>query len=122
MSQEFILSGRLARDPDIRSTLAGSPVANLRVLQTRGYRKGEDWVEEVEGFDLVTFNEKLITRVIQPFFSKGKRLRIRGRLQTRSWEDQNKVTRYSTEVVIDDLRLLERPAQMTRSSTDTQAA
>ena len=122
MSQEFILSGRLARDPDIRSTLAGTPVANLRVLQTRGYRKGEDWVEEVEGFDLVTFNEKLITRVIQPFCSKGKRLHIRGRLQTRSWEDQNKVTRYSTEVVIDDLRLLERPAPMTRSSTDQDAA
>ena len=122
MSQEFILSGRLTRDPDIRSTLAGSPVANLRVLQTRGYRKGEDWVEEVEGFDLVTFNEKLITRVIQPFCSKGKRLRIRGRLQTSSWEDQNQVTRYSTEVVIDDLRLLERPAPMTRSSTDQDAA
>lgn len=122
MSQEFILSGRLARAPDIRSTLAGTPVANLRVLQTRGYRKGEDWVEEVEGFDLVTFNEKLITRVIQPFCSRGKRLRIRGRLQTRSWEDQNKVTRYSTEVVIDDLRLLERPAQMASSSIDLDAA
>ena len=43
MSQEFILSGRLARDPDIRSTLAGTPVANLRVLQTRGYCKKAIW-------------------------------------------------------------------------------
>ena len=84
MSQEFILSGRLARDPEIRSTLAGQPVANLRLLQTRGYRKGDNWVEAVEGFDLVTFNEALITRVIQPYCTKGKRLRIRGRLQTRS--------------------------------------
>jgi single-strand DNA-binding protein len=115
MSQEFILSGRLARDPEIRSTLAGQPVANLRLLQTRGYRKGDNWVEAVEGFDLVTFNEALITRVIQPYCTRGKRLRIRGRLQTRSWEDQNKVVRYSTEVVIDDLRLLERPAQMSAS-------
>ncbi|MEO1017950.1 MAG: single-stranded DNA-binding protein [Pseudomonadota bacterium] len=120
MSQEFIISGRLARDPEIRSTMAGQFVANMRVLQSRGYRKGEDWVETVEGFDLVTFNQNLISRVIEPYCSKGKRLRIRGRLQTRNWEDQNGVKRYSTEVVIDDLRLLERPAQM--SAADAAAA
>ena len=109
MSQEFIISGRLARDPDIRRTMTGQPVANMRLLQTRSYRKGEDWIEEVEGFDLVTFSEPLINKVIEPYCAKGKRLRIRGRLQTRSWQDQNGVTRFSTEVVIDDLRLLERP-------------
>lgn len=120
MSQEFIISGRLARDPEIRHTMAGQPVANMRLLQSRGYRKGEDWVEQVEGFDLVTFSAPLINKVIEPYCAKGKRLRIRGRLQTRSWQDQNEVTRYSTEVVIEDLRLLERP--QTEAETTSAAA
>lgn len=117
MSQEFIISGRLARDPEIRMTTASQPVANMRLLQSRGYRKGEDWIEVVEGFDLVTFGAPLINKVIEPYCAKGKRLRVRGRLQTRSWQDQNGLTRYSTEVVIDDLRLLERPQAAVQSAS-----
>ena len=111
MSQRFIASGRLARTPEIRETASGQPVANLRLLQTRGYKKGEQMVEVTEGFDCVTFDDRLITAVIDPWCVKGQRVRIEGRFQTRVYEDEQGVTRYRDEVLLTGLRLLDRATE-----------
>jgi single-strand DNA-binding protein len=98
---KVILVGNLGKDPEIRRTQDGRPVANLRVATTESWRdktSGERR-EKTEWHSVVIFNEGLC-RVAEQYLKKGAKVYIEGQLQTRKWQGQDGQDRYSTEVVL----------------------
>ena len=98
---KVILVGNLGRDPEIRRTQDGRPIANLRIATSESWRdkaSGERR-EKTEWHTVVIFNENL-AKVAEQYLRKGSKVYIEGQLQTRKWQDQQGQDRYSTEVVL----------------------
>ncbi len=98
---KVILIGNLGKDPEIRRTQDGRPIANLRVATTETWRdkaSGERR-EKTEWHSVVIFNEGLC-KVAEQYLKKGAKVYIEGALQTRKWQGQDGQDRYSTEVVL----------------------
>ena len=98
---KVILVGNLGRDPEIRRTQDGRPIANLRIATTETWRDkatGERR-EKTEWHTVVIFNEGLC-RVAEQYLKKGAKVYVEGQLQTRKWQGQDGQDRYSTEVVL----------------------
>ncbi len=98
---KVILIGNLGKDPEIRRTNDGRPIANLRVATTDSWRDkatGEKR-EKTEWHSVVIFNENLC-KVAEQYLRKGAKVYIEGQLQTRKWQGQDGQDRYSTEVVL----------------------
>ncbi len=98
---KVILVGNLGKDPEIRRTQDGRPIANLRIATSESWRdknSGEKR-EKTEWHSVVIFNENLC-KVVEQYLKKGAKVYIEGALQTRKWQDQSGAERYSTEVVL----------------------
>jgi len=98
---KVILIGNLGKDPEIRRTQDGRPIANLRIATSESWRDkatGERR-EKTEWHSVVIFNENLC-RVVEQYLKKGSKIFVEGQLQTRKWQDQSGQDRYSTEVVL----------------------
>jgi single-strand DNA-binding protein len=98
---KVILVGNLGKDPEIRRTQDGRPIANLSVATSDSWRDkatGER-KEKTEWHRVVIFNEGLC-KIAEQYLKKGAKVYIEGQLQTRKWTDQAGVEKYSTEVVL----------------------
>ena len=98
---KVILVGNLGKDPEIRRTQDGRPIANLSVATSESWRDkatGER-KEKTEWHRVVIFNEGLC-KIAEQYLKKGTKVYIEGQLQTRKWTDQSGVEKYSTEVVL----------------------
>ena len=98
---KVILVGNLGKDPEIRRTQDGRPIANLSIATSETWRdKGTgERKEKTELHRVVIFNEGLC-KVAEQYLKKGAKVYIEGALQTRKWTDQSGVEKYSTEVVL----------------------
>jgi single-strand DNA-binding protein len=98
---KVILIGNLGKDPEIRRTQDGRPIANLRIATSESWRDkatGERR-EKTEWHSVVIFNENLC-KIAEQYLKKGAKVFIEGALQTRKWQGQDGQDRYSTEVVL----------------------
>jgi len=98
---KVILVGNLGKDPEIRRTQDGRPIANLSIATSETWRDkatGER-KEKTEWHRVVIFSEPLC-KVVEQYLKKGAKVYIEGALQTRKWTDQQGVEKYSTEVVL----------------------
>ena len=98
---KVILVGNLGKDPEIRRTQDGRPIANLSVATSETWRDkatGER-KEKTEWHRVVIFNEGL-AKVAEQYLKKGAKVYVEGSLQTRKWTDQSGVEKYWTEVVL----------------------
>jgi single-strand DNA-binding protein len=98
---KVILVGNLGKDPEIRRTQDGRPIANLSVATSESWRDkatGER-KEKTEWHRVVIFNEGLC-KVAEQYLKKGAKVYLEGALQTRKWTDASGVEKYSTEVVL----------------------
>ena len=98
---KVILIGNLGKDPEIRRTQDGRPIANLRIATSDSWRDkttGEKR-EKTEWHSVVIFNENLC-KIAEQYLKKGSKVFIEGALQTRKWQGQDGQDRYSTEVVL----------------------
>ena len=98
---KVILIGNLGKDPEIRRTQDGRPIANLTVATSETWRDKNtgERKEKTEWHRVVIFNEGLC-KVVEQYVKKGAKVYIEGALQTRKWTDQSGVEKYSTEVVL----------------------
>src|ERR1700750_164845 len=98
---KVILVGNLGKDPEIRRTQDGRPIANLSIATSETWRdKGTgERKEKTEWHRVVIFNEGLC-KVAEQYLKKGAKVYIEGALQTRKWTDQAGVEKYSTEIVL----------------------
>lgn len=98
---KVILVGNLGKDPEIRRTQDGRPIAHLSVATSDTWRDkttGERR-EKTEWHRVVIFNEGLC-RIAEQFLKKGAKVYLEGSLQTRKWQDQSGQDKYTTEVVL----------------------
>lgn len=98
---KVILVGNLGKDPEIRRTQDGRPIANLSIATSETWRdKGTgERKEKTEWHRVVIFNEGLC-KVAEQYLKKGAKVYIEGQLQTRKWTDKDGIEKYSTEVVL----------------------
>ncbi len=108
MVNKVILVGNLGRDPEIRSTTSGTPVANLSIATNRKWKDRDgNRQEQTEWHRVVVFGRQ--AEVAGQYLSRGRQIYLEGRLQTRSWEDrQTGETKYSTEIVCENFQMLGR--------------
>ncbi|SDM13164.1 single-strand binding protein [Modicisalibacter muralis] len=104
---KVILIGNLGQDPDVRFMPSGNPVANLRIATTDSWtdKQSGQRQERTEWHSVVLFNK--LAEIAQQYVKKGSRIYIEGRLQTRKWQGQDGQDRYSTEIVANDMQMLD---------------
>src|SRR5918992_494564 len=95
-----MLTGRLTRDPEMRSLVSGKTVTQFGVA-TNEYRGG---AEKSEYHNVVTWDR--LAEICGQFLAKGQLVAIEGRLQTRQWEDDKKIRHWKTEVVASSVEML----------------
>jgi single-strand DNA-binding protein len=110
-----MLIGRLGRDPELRYTAGGQPYVRFSIATDDSWtdRNGERQ-ERTEWHNIVGWRK--LAEICNQYLSKGRLVYIEGRLQTRQWEDQSGNKRYSTEVVMNDMQMLESRAAASESS------
>ncbi len=108
MINKVILIGNLGRDPEIRSTAAGMPIANLSLATNRKWKDRDgNPQEQTERHRVVLFGRQ--AEAAGQYSTRGRQTDLEGRRQTRSWEDrQTGETKYSTEVVCENFQMLGR--------------
>lgn len=96
-----IIVGNLGKDPEVRRTQDGKPIATLSIATSESWRDkatGER-KEKTEWHRVVIFNEGL-AKVAEQYLKKGAKVYIEGAIQTRKWTDQSGVDKYTTEIVL----------------------
>ena len=88
---KVLLIGRLGQNPEIRYTAEGTAVSNMSLATNHSVKQGDQWVEQVEWHRIVAWGKT--AENCGEYLSKGSHIFISGRLQTRSWEDQDGVKR-----------------------------
>ncbi len=107
MLNKVMIIGYLGRDPELRYTQTGSPVATLNIATDESYtdRDGNK-VERTEWHRVVVFQRA--AENCSQYLSKGSLVFVEGKLQTRKWQDQQGQDRYSTEIKADRVQFLDR--------------
>jgi single-strand DNA-binding protein len=103
---KVILVGNLGKDPEVKYTPSGTPVAKFSLATNEQFKdRGGEWQERTEWHDIVAWQR--LAEIVGEYVSKGSRVYIEGKLQTSSWEDrQSGERKYRTEIVARDLVLL----------------
>lgn len=104
---KVILIGNLGQDPEVRFTPSGTAVANLSLATSDTWmdKQTGQRQERTEWHRIVLFNKT--AEIAQQYLKKGSKVYIEGRLQTRKWQDQNGQDKFSTEVVANDMQMLD---------------
>lgn len=119
MAKDFnqaIVMGNLTRDPELRTTPNGQSVASFSVatnrswLDTNGEKK-----DAVEYHDIVAWGK--LAELVSNYLSKGRKVLVVGRLQTRSWDSQDGSKRQKTEIVATDINFVDK---MGEANLDTE--
>jgi single-strand DNA-binding protein len=103
---KVILVGNVGKDPEIKFAANGNAVASFSLATTdRTKDPGGNWTDRTEWHNLVAFQRT--AEIVRDYVKKGSKLYVEGRIQTRSWDDQQSgQKRYRTEIVVNDLVLL----------------
>ncbi len=115
-----MLIGNLTRDPELRYTPTGAAVCTIGIATNRYWttESGEK-KEEVEYHRVVAWNK--LAELCSQLLSKGRKIYIEGRLQTRTWQSQDGNQRSSTEIIIEDMILLDSKRPITSGEEDLPA-
>lgn len=99
--------GNLTRDPEVRQTTSGQSVCTFGVATNRSWTDASGAKQEATEFHNVVAWGKL-AEICGQYLAKGRKVYIEGRLQTREWEGQDSVKRYRTEIVTENMIILDR--------------
>ena len=103
---KVILIGNLGSDPEVRYTPNGAPVANFSLATNESWNdKDGQRQERTEWHRLVLWSK--LAEIAGQYLKKGNKIYVEGRLQTRSWDDQSGQKRYMTEIVVNDMQMLD---------------
>ena len=101
---KVIVLGHLGKDAETNFTQSGVAVTKFSVATSRRWKdsQSDEWKEETDWHNVVLWRSENLAN----YLTKGKQVYVEGRLQTRSYEDRDKVKRYVTEIVADEVILL----------------
>jgi single-strand DNA-binding protein len=116
---KVILIGNLGRDPELRYTPSGTPVANFSIATSERWKNADGELQEhTEWHNIVAWRR--LAEIAGEYLHKGSRIYIEGKIRSRSWEGQDGQKRFRSEVVVDNLMLLdarsEQPGQQVGDS------
>lgn len=101
---KVILIGNVGKDPEIKVLDNGVRVANFPLATTEIYKKDGNRFEQTEWHNIVLWRG--LAEVSEKIVRKGALVYIEGKLRSRTWEDKDKIKRYSVEIVADTLTVL----------------
>lgn len=108
---KVLLIGNLTRDPELRSTPSGQSVANFSIATNRVWKDPQsgERKEATEFHNIVMWRR--LAEIAGQYLRKGSKIFLEGRLQTRSWQDQSGTKKYMTEIVAENMQMLDRKPQ-----------
>ena len=112
---KVMLIGRLTKDPELRSTTGGIPVASFSIAVNRNY-KNKEGIVEADFFNVTVWRKQ--AENVSKYCFKGSQVCVEGRLQNRTYEAQDGTKRYITDVIADNIEFLGKPAS-SNVSNDT---
>jgi single-strand DNA-binding protein len=104
---KVILIGNLGADPETKSMPSGTSVANLRIATSESFKDKQtnEWQERTEWHTVAMFGR--LAEIAGEYLRKGSKVYIEGRLRTRKWQDKQGNDRYSTEIVANEMQMLD---------------
>ncbi|NVK65467.1 MAG: single-stranded DNA-binding protein [Flavobacteriales bacterium] len=114
---KVILIGNLGKDPEVRHLENGAVVANFPIATSETYtdRNTGERRENTDWHDIVLWRG--LAEVAEKYLRKGQKVYIEGKLKKRSWQDKEGNTRYTTEVVADEMTMLSRADNQQQASS-----
>lgn len=120
---QVLLVGRLTRDPELRTTGSGIPVCQIGVATGFVYTNQQTGqkTEQTEFHSVVLWRK--LAEIANQYLKKGRKVLIQGRLQTRSWDANDGTKKYRTEIIADNMIMLDSASSGagTASSSSTAA-
>lgn len=105
------LIGNLGKDPEVRYTPDGKPVATVSIATSETWKdKNTGEQQEKTEWHRVVFFRRL-AEIVGEYLKKGSKVYIEGKLQTRKWQDSSGQDRYTTEIVANEMQMLDSRAQ-----------
>ncbi len=101
MLNHIVIMGRLARDPELRHTQSGTPVATFRLAVDRDFKDKNTGERQTDWIDVVAWRGT--GEFVSRYFSRGRMAVVEGRLQMREWTDKEGNKRTTAEVVADSV-------------------
>lgn len=104
---KVILIGNLGNDPEVRYTPSGSAVANVNLATSETWRDKQsgELQDRTEWHRVVFFNR--LAEIVGEYLRKGSKIYVEGTLRTRKWTDKNGVERYTTEIIANEMHILD---------------
>lgn len=103
---KVMIIGRLTRDPEARAVATGTQVSSFSVATNFSWKDASGNKQDRPEYHNIVAWRKL-AEICNQYLKKGSKVYVEGRLQTRSWQDQNGVTKYKTEIVAENLIMLD---------------
>ena len=101
MLNRIILMGRLTRDPELRHTQTGTPVATFSLAVDRDFKDKQTGEKSTDFIDIVAWRQT--AEFVSRFFTKGRMAVVEGRLQLRDWTDKDGNKRRAAEVIAENV-------------------
>ena len=108
---KVIICGNLGQDPEVRYMPNGNAVANISVATSELWKdkNTQEQKEETEWHRCVCYGK--LAEIIGEYLKKGSKIYLEGKLKTRKWKDQQNVERYTTEIVFDEMQMMDGKQQ-----------
>ena len=114
---KVMIIGHLGRDPEMRYTPSGRPVTTFTVATSRSWNTADgERHTETEWFNVVAWSN--LAEICKQYLAKDRLVYIEGRLQTRHWEDQEGVKHSATEIVANEMIMLDDRRESTASEAE----
>ena len=118
---KVILVGNLGKDPEVRHLENGASVANFSIATSETYKdKNGNRQEQTEWHNVVLWRG--LAEIAEKYLKKGSQIYVEGKLRTRSWQDKDGNTRYTTEVVGDQMTMLGGKSSGGNSASDSTSS
>jgi single-strand DNA-binding protein len=116
---KVILIGNLGNDPEVRYTPSGSAVANVNLATSETWRDKQsgELQDRTEWHRVVFFNR--LAEIVGEYLRKGSKIYVEGTLRTRKWTDKNNVERYTTEIIANEMHILDSRSTVAGSHSNS---
>lgn len=104
---KVILIGNLGQDPEVRYTPNGNAIANVSIATSTSWRDKQtgEMQDRTEWHRIVFFNR--LAEIVGEYLRKGSRVYVEGSLRTRKWQDKSGIDRFTTEIVANEMQMLD---------------
>ena len=94
---KVFLIGNLGKDPDVKFTPSGVQIAKFSMATSERFKRGDNWEEKTDWHNIVLFGRQ--AEYVGEYLKKGMTVFLEGKISTRTWDDENGIRKYITEII-----------------------